>query len=345
MPITTSQAKATFDVAATASNLNGGTVRDDYSEYIARRLRTDANAFPLVNLIERRQAKNETIQDLREGGLPGSQFTDRNSISTAARPLTEGDMDLDGPRQPIKVISGVIQSDFLARSVAESQGLPYGDSFAEKTDKLTLSALHLWEKSLITGDAEENPLSFNGLIKQMTVEGVDNIHSADSQTDSVLMKLRRLAIRMTQDPVDNFVPSVLITDGDGYQLIEEEVHSQSSYTLPLRELVPGFHVSAIMTGAGEIPIVISRHLFDPTTTTVPFIMLDRNHFSWRGLFPAGGARDYNPQIFDFSPYTADGDAAMLQKRLLILAGTPYLAYPQAAFRLDVTVPAGSKTTI
>lgn len=333
-------------VQAVTTNLDGFTVRNDFTD-IVQRFIAKREKLVFWPLLRKRWATSDPVRDPKEGDLPAAEFVAKATLNPTPNAVTAGQMDLSDPGQAIKALSGILQFGNFAHSLYAQQGMPFGDLVAERTDKMIVRGLRILEQTLFTGDATANTLSFNGLINQMSSGNVHTCNLTGSTPDSLIAKLRSLVRLITDQGSFTYKPTHIMTNGLGLELIEKEALATQNLQSfgPALDVVPGISVNTLRTQVGDLPIVTTPYLPNidggASTDTVRFYLVDMNHISWRGVKPYGGVETYDPQIFDISTYTANGDAYLLQKRQMVCYGTLYVEQVGAVYRLDVTVPSGT----
>ena len=333
-------------VNAEIENLDGMTVRNDFTDTIVRYI-ARAEKLVMWQRMAKRLATSDPVRDPKESDLPSVEFAPKGTLTHTPNAITASQMDLSDTGQALKALSGSIQFGNFSRSLYQAQGAPFGNLVAEKTDKMILRALRLLEGTLFTGDAGSNANEFNGLATQMDAGNVYTADITGATPDSLIKKLRSLSRLIMDQGLYSFRPTAIFCTGLGLEQIEEEVRlGTNTYSMgPALEVVPGVTVPSIQTHAGTLPIIATPFLSDTdggaSADTLHYYMIDERYWTWRGLYPYGGISNFNPQIFDVGTYTSSGDSYLLDKRMVVCYGTPYLSHTGAAYRLDVTVPSGT----
>lgn len=341
------------EVQASALNLDGFTVRDDFMPVIGDYIRKNLVLWPLI---PKEAAEADLIREILEGPEPNAGFFDKlamNPPENATNSPTPNDLGDLG--QQVKAVGGVINIGHYARSLWQQQGRPFGtnpDQLTAKTERLLSSTAKVLERGIITGNSTSNSLQFNGLQQQIAA---GQTYTANITTgDSVIKKIRGVARLALSN--ENILQGIthIITSPLGLQLIEDETDIKLDY-VNLSEINPGLSVPGIITQGvnqgGSTPIITSPYLLDTdggvAADTVDYWMVDINQLVWKGVRPVGGpsaGRDsFNPQVFEMSstvpPY-------LVEKRVCIVYGTLYAKNRgRGIWRLRVTVPSGTVGSI
>jgi hypothetical protein len=332
-------------VQAQASNIGGFAIRQDYMKVIGdyRHKRTqlwkrlDNHKVP---------AESPIVQELRRTNLPTVGFVPKGNLATPETLNAAIPLDYSDKGQEVKAIVGRIQCEHFALSMAQQQGRPYGNQMNKDTEELILSTLRFLERSLFTGDADVDPLQFNGLIKQMPTE--HHVFTADitsTNPDAIHDKLDDICMRSAIRPQSliEHQPTQIFCSGAGMRLITREI-KQLQLFQNVKEISPGVRVPTILTGFGEVELVASPYLADregPGGDIISFFLVDVNNLEWHGVYPYGGLQNFEPQIFDLS-HVVNG-LPTLNERMIVIYGTlKALNSGQGIYRLDVTAPSGSR---
>lgn len=329
-------------IQASMVALDGFVVRNDFGTTIQRYIRRET---VLWQLLKKREATNDPVKMPREGPLPTVGFVSKIDLNPPENPSDLPAADLTDAGQSIKAISGIIKVGHYARSLYRAQGRPLGDVVAEKTEKLLLNTVKLVERSLFTGNATTNPLSFNGIANQMQGGRVFPVDTTASTNNSVITKLRSVVRLAVNDPDISRTITHIFASGLGMEQIEKELLAQTQYN-HMVEIIPGVKVPAIMTQLGPIPIVPSPYIQDTDggagTDTLHYYLINIDEMSWQGVYPEGGEDTFNPQVFDVSAYTSDAAPYLLEKRMGLIYGTLYAENAgESTYRVDATVPTGT----
>lgn len=327
------------EIEAMATALDGFTVRNDYQSVVKNYMREEMTFWPLLPKIP---AEADPVQELTEGPEPTSGFMskiDLNPPENASDLLAHAPI---GTPQGIKAAGGVIKIGHYARSLYRQQNQPYGNIIGRKTEKLIISTCRSVEQALFTGDATTNPLQFNGLYNQMATANRYTASVVDG--DSVVKKLRGIARLASSDPLLLNSVDTIFTSGLGVELIEEEVDTKLEYH-NLESIRPGLRVPAIITQSGTIPIIPTPYIQDTDggagNDTVYYYLVNMKSLTWKGVYPDGGDRTFDPQIFEVGQYTASATPYLLDKRLCLIYGTLHAENAgRGIYRLAVTVPPG-----
>lgn len=328
-------------IQAGAGNLGGFAVRQDYLPLIGdyRVKETEfwkriKNKFPAASPI---------IQEMISSSLPTVAFAPRGNLEAVP---TQPPISLGyGPGQEVKAIVGRIHCEHFAMSMVHQQNNAYGDQMSIDTHNLILSAMRFLERSLFTGDARLNQLAFNGMVAQMPAENIFEADITSDNPDAIHDKIDDICSRSAYRPnsLIQHRPTQIFCSGAGNRLINKEI-KQLQLFQNVKEIIPGVKVPAISTTAGLVEIVPSVYLQDKSeedADIISYYIVDMNNFAWFGVYPFGGERKFEPQIFDLS-HVVNG-LPTLRERMIILYGTPKaMDEGRGIFRLDVKAPRGSK---
>jgi hypothetical protein len=328
-------------IQAAASNLGGLAVRQDYLPVIGD-YRVKVTKF--WNKIKTKlPAASPIIQEMISSSLPTVAFAPRGNLEAV---VTQPPVSLGyGPGQEVKAIVGRIHCEHFALSMAHQQKNAFGDQMSTDTDNLILSAMRFLERSLFTGDARVNPLAFNGMVAQMPETNVFTADITTDDPDAIHDKIDLICQMSAYRPnslIEHY-PTHIFCSGAGNRLITKEIKQLQLYH-NVKEITPGVRVPAISTSFGEVEIVPTVYLQDkaePDADIISYYIVDMNNFAWFGVYPYGGERKFEPQIFDLS-HVVNG-LPTLRERMIILYGTPKaMDEGRGIFRLDVRAPRGSR---
>lgn len=329
-------------IQAGAGNLGGFAVRQDYLPAIGDYREKETIFWKRIT--RKLPAASPIIQEMTTSSLPTVAFAPRGNLEAVP---TQAPISLGyGPGQEVKAIVGRIHCEHFALSMAHQQNNAYGDQMSTDTDNLILSAMRFLERSLFTGDASINPLAFNGMIAQMPESNVFRADITSDNPDEIHDKIDDICTRSAVRPNSLIVhrPTHIFCSGAGHRLIKRELKSLQLWH-NTKEIIPGLSVPAIHTVSGQIDIVPSVYLQDKKTPDgeadiISYYIIDMKNFAWYGVYPYGGERKFDPQIFDLS-HIVNG-MPTLRERMIILYGTPKaMDEGQGIFRLDVKAPSGS----
>jgi len=351
------KSKIKFDeVLASAQDVGGFTVRQDYLSTIRNHIRRNTVFFPLLR---KEPTLFELVKELREASHPEAGFFDKAKPSAPELPETPSDhptsdVSTDPDRgQLVKAAGGVIATNHFGRSLLRMQGNnPYGvDQRVKKKNDLIVSTVKTIERACFRGDASANPLSFNGLGLQMAMG-----HSfvADTRLSHVVYKKVRSVVRLavSDETIDREITHIF-TSCLGLELIEEEMDAKLS-NVNLDEVRPGLKVKALNT-QGDVqgeptPLIPSPYIRDRVNAEgegeIDFWLVDMRTLSWRGVFPEGGMEGvYEPQVLE-AVYYSDDSEYLVDKCICLIYGTLYAENRgQGIWRLTVKVPKSKIETI
>lgn len=325
--------------AASTVALDGFTIRDDYGAVVRNYLRENT---VLWQLIPKEEAGSDPVTEMQEGPEPEAGFISKIDLNP---PETPSDLPAHfplGTGQNIKAMGGLIKLGHYAQSLYDAQRRPYGDIVARKTNRLLIKTVKTMERGLITGNAANDPLSFNGLSVQIATGHTFNCDV--TLGDSVVKKLRGIVrLSINDEDILRGVTHIFCT-GLGLEVIEEEVDAKLDYT-NLESIRPGLRVPSIITQAGIIPIIPSPYIQDSDNGAdkdeVHYWLVDINTLMWKGIYPKGGLRTFDPQVFDVSNYNSNATPYLLEKRMCLAYGTLLVAQAgQGVWKLTAKIPSG-----
>lgn len=335
-------------VQAIATALDGFTVREDFMSAIRTYIRKKMVFWPLL---KKERADADLVREILEGAEPTTGFFSKSTLDPIETPADFPAHDLTDPGEYIKAGGGLIHISHYSRSLYQQQQRPYGDIIATKTKNLIISTCKKLEEALFLGDATADPLSFNGMIKQMdpTHQYTANITTGDS----VVRKLRALVRLAVSDKVVMRNITHIFTNALGLELIESEMDNRLEY-VNVDQITPGLRVPGIITQGDTqgrpTPIFTSPYIdsvADVGGEFVDYYLVDMDSMSWKGVIPEGGTDTFDPQIFEVSKFTGNATPYLVEKRMCLFYGTLYAtkAGGSSIYRLRVTVPAGMTTGI
>lgn len=324
---------------AEATPLDGFILRDDFGKTIGRYIRSseDVRLWPLL---KKERSEADLNREMTEGDDPQTGFVSKLDLSgTPSNPTDYNTRDLSDPGQQNKALGGRVQIGHYARSLWEQQNQPYSTQLAERTQKLISSTVKNLERALFWGDANTNPLEFNGLVQQMAP---NHSFQADlTKGDDVSSKLRGIVrLSISDEKIIRGVTHIL-TSALGCELLENEANTKLEYT-NVDEISPGLQVPGVITQRGRTPVIHSPFLRDTENENgydwVHYYLIDADSMAWKGVIPQGGDNTFNPQIFDVRNYLGNNQY-MIEERLCLMYGTLHcLNRGQGVWKLSVAVP-------
>jgi len=334
-----------FLVQAEATNIGGFTVNQNFAPEVEDILRDETVLWQM--LINKKPAPAATVKKIWKNARPVVGFTNRSNLAGAlANSHAATANDLSDPGQEVKALAGTIEFEHFARSMADQQGRPFGDEVAEETAELIVNCGRFLEMSLFAGDASApGGLEFNGIDRLIPATG-GHIHTSSivsPEPDSIVSKINEVCLRASTDRNRLRKISHIFCTGSSALKIRDEVGQAVLYQ-NLREIVAGYEVPGIVTANGIIPIITTPYLNDIDggvgEDICRYYLLDLSTLEWNGVYPFGGLKSLEPQIFDISN-TING-LPLVQKRMVLIYGCLYAKNRgEGLYRLDVTVPSGS----
>lgn len=337
-----------FLIQASATNLNGFLINQDFEPEIEDIRRKTTTLWQRIGV--KKPATAPIIKKIRKRGFRNIGFVPKSGLTDANVPQNAPGNNpqinqLDDPGQEVKAVSGTLEFEHFARSMQRQQGQPWEDTVAAETADLITGCYRFLDRKLHDGDASlPGNLEFNGIRHQIPQSG--HIFTADitgTNPDSVVGKIDAIVTRAAAHPDVLRRPSAIYCSSNGANIIRDEVGQQVFYH-NLIEITPGFQVAGVMTSIGLLPLITSPYLTDDDggagNDTVRFYIVDESGLEWHGVYPDGGDRTYEPQIFDITTFV--NGIYLVQKRMILVYGTPYLAdRGGCVYRLDVTAPPGT----
>lgn len=335
-----------FVTQASATNLSGFTVNQDYDPEIETYIRRETVFWQLIK--NKRPANSPIVKKIREGALPNVGYVDKADLTPVKAPPLQNNPvalqnDLGDPGQEVKAVAGSVYFNHFGRSMAAQQNNPYDDTVAEDTDDLLTSMSRFLEMQLFKGDATAEPLSFNGLDKLMDPANVITCDVTGSDPDNLVDVINRAVTRATTDRTIMRRLTHIMSTGSGSLQFQREV-GQAVFYQNTTEVVPGFKVPGIMTSNGQLPIVSTPYIDDldggAGNDTIRVYVLDINSLEWRGVPPFGGSDSLEPQIFDITQYF--NGVPLVEHRMALIYGTMYAKdRGRGIFRIDCRVEPGT----
>lgn len=332
-----------FLTQAVATNLGGFTINQDFDPEIEDYLRDNTVLWRLIE--NKKPAPAPIVKKIRKNLRPNVGWTGRSELQNAIVNVHANTaLDLNDPGQEVKAIAGIIEFDHFARSMADQQGRPYLDEVAEETDDLLVMCTRFLEQALFTGDAAlTGNTQFNGIDKLIPLSNIFTANITGNTPDSLVGKITEIYMRATSDRNYMIKPTHILCSSAGALKIRDEV-GQSLLYHNLQEIVAGIKVPGIVSPNGILPIVTSPYINDidggTGTDTVRFYIVDLSSIEWNGVFPYGGKKTFDPQIFDIT--ATSNTIPLIEKRMVLLYGCLYAKNSgRGLYRLDVTVPSGT----
>jgi hypothetical protein len=328
---------------ASAINLGGFAVNQNYDPEIEDYRRMETTLLRLILQGNKKAAVSPTVRKLVKDKRANIGFVNRSDLSSATgNTMNDLRLNYDDPGQEVKAFAARLSFPHFARSMSEQQGKPYSDQVAEDTDDLLRESFRFFEMMLFNGNAAVNPLEFNGLQSQMVLP--DHIFTIDitgTEPDRIWQTINEIAMRAATDRQTLRKISHVFTTGAAYVALQKESESYSTRFAD-KEIVPGLNVSMIMTGAGEKPVISSPYLNDLGNQAgydiLRMYLIDITCVEWHGVYPYGGTKTFDPQIFDITTYL--NGQYLVTERMLLCYGTPYLKN-NGLYRIDIRAPLGS----
>lgn len=333
-------------VQASATAVGGLLVRQDFMPIIGDYRPKYTKLWQALKN-NRMPASSPKVQEIRRTIWPQVAFVGRGALGTAPNsPPGTLTPDISDPGQDVKVISGMVEVDHFALSMVTQQGNVYGTQLNKDTDDIIISMLRFLERKLFTGDASlAGNLEFNGLIQQMST-ATQHVYTASivsSPPDKINDRLDEVCMRAAIDSENVRQPTHIFCSGAGARLLVKEIKELQLY-YNVHEISPGVQVPSILTSFGYVDIITSPYIADVSNPggndIINYYIVDINSIEWHGVYPYGGDRTFDPQIFDLA-YVING-LPTLAKRLILIYGTPYCKNRgEGIYQLQVTAPPGS----
>jgi hypothetical protein len=337
------------ELQASAANLGGFTINQNYDPEIEDYRRKNTVFWELIPAGNKKPAAAPTIKKIVRDKRPQVGYVNRGDLSGAVQNRKQDlALNLDDPGQDVKAVSAKYRYDFFSHSMHEQQNRPYQDEIAVDTDDLITETWRFLEMELFAGDADENPLAFNGLEKQMTLpEHIREINITGTQPQKIWKTINNMVLRAATDRnVLRKITHIFMTGAAYDALLGELGDEQNRIFAAETEIVPGFNVPSMTTGIGNLPIIQSPYLQDLHNQNgndiLRIYLIDMNAIEWHYVRPYGGRDTADPQIFDITMYLAN--EPLVTERLLVMFGTLYLKN-NGVWRIDIRAPLGSAWNI
>ncbi len=333
----------TMLIQATAVNTGGITVRQDYLPVISDYRRKETVIWPSL---KKYPANAPTIQEIRRTVRPQVGWVPRSDLAQSPlNPVGSLYNNLQTPGQAVKAITGLLDIDHFSRSMSDQQGQPWGDQIAKDTDDMIVSTMRFLERGIFTGNAS-NPggLEFNGLVNLLPPAHTYTASIVTTPPDKVYDKLDEICMRAAMDVDTLRKITHIYCSGAGARRLTQEMKELQVY-MNVQEISPGVKVPQILTAYGFVALVPSPYISDVSggpgnNDTLNYWLVDASLLEWYGVYPYGGTKTFDPQIFDVS--TIVNGQPLLEKRLVICYGTPFAKNAgQGLYKLEVTAPPGS----
>jgi hypothetical protein len=294
------------------------------------------------------RANAAKIQTVRKTGVPTVGFVDRTTLGSPPTSTNNND-DLTDPGQDLKAIVGILDFGHFAASLQVAQGSDGFETLGQITEDLVLSVFRTLGSSLISGNATTNPLHFNGINSLVPgdAQHTRTLNITGANPPKISQELSKIIAIAFGDRTYRHRISHIICSAAGYLAIQKEANALNLYQNQAT-VIPGVGVPAI-GGLGlqsnNPQVIVSSYVFDTLGTgsdpdTLTYYLIDRDSLPWYGLPPLGGSNTFEPQIFDVS--TIVNNQPLLQKRMVLLYGTPYARNRgQGLYKLTVTAPGGT----
>lgn len=338
-------------IQANATHMGGWTVNQAFNPEIYDILRNNTVFWQLIR--NKVAAPGNIVQKIRKLARPSAAFVDKFNLTTLPQTapavaihqndMVDSRLNLDDPGQEIKAIAGTVEFDHYPRSLANQQGNPYLNEVVRQTEDLLVETSRKLEMALFRGSVATDPLQFNGLDAFCQPEHTFTADITAAEPDSIADKLNEICMRATTDR--NVIRKIthIFCSGAGSLFLRREMDDRLIYS-NLVEIVPGVQVPAILSAEGRIPIVSSPYVTDVDggagADTLTYYLIDMSTLEWNGVYPFGGAKTLEPQIFDISN-TING-LPLLEKRMVLMYGCLYPDHgAEGIWKLNVTAPSGS----
>lgn len=334
------------DLIQAGAGLNGGMViRQDFLPII-NDYRQKLTKFWERLKNNRYPAEAPVVQEIRRLNWPTVAFANRGNLTTQVNnPPGSYAPDLSDPGQEVKAIVASFEIDHFAMSMYQQQGRIYGEQESALTDDMIKATLIFLERQLFQAEAAVDPLAFNGLNAQIPAA---NVFTADVTTDppDILHdEIDRICVRASMNPNFISMPNVIFCSGAGARLLGNEMRRLQMWQNTSR-ITPGVIVPSILTTNNDqvdivpTPFIEDQYGGGTSNDVIEYWICDMSKIEWRGVYPHGGARSFDPQIFDLS-YIVNGLPG-LAKRMILIYGTPWVRNRgQCVYRLRVTAPPGT----
>lgn len=330
-------------IQAAPRAVGGLLANDNYIPEITDILQSEC---PFWSILSKKPAPDNIVRDTKKASRPSagplSKLDLSNSPPTTFATSTKDTTDTG---EEVKAYGGVLEFPHFAHSLAEQQGSPYGDEVASDTADLIIEHCTNLEKDLFGGDASTNALQFNGLGSLVPNDNVYTLDITGATPPSIAQKLNEIMLRASSGSTYRRRVTHFMCSGTGQLLLQNEIDEKHLYQNQV-QITPVIEVPAIRGAGNIVPMVTSPYVFDVkangtsvTTDTIVYYLIDINLVEWRGVYPKGGERTFDPQIFDLTNYSTN--FLGMPRMSLNYGCLKGLNNGEGIFKLEVTAPAGT----
>ena len=310
---------------AAMTNNRGMVVNQDFMPIVGSYLRKESLFWQLMN---KTYAKAPIVREALDDARANVGFSDINTlVNTVSNEPGDLDLNLGDPGQAVKAVTGYLKFGHFAKSMALQQGSPILDQEVNGTRKMLLDTARLIDKTCFKGKVENNPLQFNGFMRQMYEGNIRQASRVDEDNpDKTHLALNQIIFEtLGNENIDHRI-SHIFCSASGSNILareaqEEHIHYNSN------RVILGHTVGEIHTQMGNLPVITSPYIVDELNTPNPklnFWLVSMETVDWAGVVPYGAkGKSLEPQIFDVRNLNDVGEP-LLDQRILVLYGTPYL---------------------
>jgi hypothetical protein len=271
--------KAQFaNLQAATEFANGAIVVDDFDRIIFDDL---IRSFPLWGWVPKVKAVGDYTNGFLQSAMGTARFADkRNLLYSATSPTRSARTP-----QEMKAITRDLVMGLYDRSVYAQQGKRFGDLTAKDISDIYNSMLYTWNDAFFNGDANDDPLEFNGL-KVLLAATLANVLS----TVSVVKTIQEKVVAMMNSTTKDVMPTAILTNARVRQICVQE-YRKAGDKMPDLTGSRGERYKAIDTAAGDLPLILDRFcsVIAGTPNKYPLFIVSQDKLGWYYIEPLGEA--------------------------------------------------------
>ena len=283
-----------FEAVEHQTLANGAILVDDFDPLIFDDV---LRQFPIWNILDKRLAVGDFTNGFDQTAVGNARAADKRALSYSAASPTRAART---PKE-IKAIVRDLTFGMYDRSVYAQQGRKFGDLDAKDVRDTYVSCLRFWSDKLYNGDADSDPLEFDGL-KDSNLIGAGTTVVA---TVSIVKSIKQAVVDMINSSARGVMPTHILLNAQVREYISlEYAKAGSNFPNDIVQGPPGrtSRVSSLDTAAGELPLIV-----DPfntintgtTPSTYPTFIISADKISWQYVEPLGMAGP-EPKLFEIA---------------------------------------------
>lgn len=285
---------AALKAAGTPPNISYGEgfiTHDAYNRTIFDDLR---RKFILFFELTKHAANSDFTTGFLQSAIGAARATDKNAITFSATTATRS------AHTPIEIKAITTDRNFgmYKRSLYGQMGNLYGDLTQKDISDMTVAMFAEWSRQSFNGDANAQPLEFEGL-KRLIGAGVGY-----GATTSIVKTIQNKVVVMMNRTDKMVMPTHIIANpAIAYSITQEQAKMKIGADwvgAPSTVIVQGVPCASIDTQAGKLPI-ISDPFNSPlvgTNSVYPTYIASMDKLRWEFVEPLGQAGP-EPKVFEF----------------------------------------------